>query len=103
MIHNKNIENTVVMSCLMRKKCLLEKARQWWQIQCTVPVEASDCFSGLSLQLLKLLHNCEDHFHFYSLPAVHGCIHYWKSTPQRNNILKVNCKHFPPFLYIFSP
>ena len=61
MIHNKNIENTVVMSCLMRKKCLLEKARQWWQIQCTVPVEASELFSGLSLQLLKLLHNCEDH------------------------------------------
>ena len=27
-------------------------------------VEASDFFSGLSLQLLKLLHNCEDHFHF---------------------------------------
>ena len=28
-------------------------------------------FSGLSLQLLKLLHNCEDHFHLYSLSAVH--------------------------------
>ena len=25
----------------------------------------------LSLQLLKLLHNCEDHFNFYSLSAVH--------------------------------
>ena len=24
-------------------------------------------FSGLSLQLLKLLHKCEDHFHFYSI------------------------------------
>ena len=29
-------------------------------------------FSGLYLQLLKLLHNCEDHFHFYSLSAVHS-------------------------------
>ena len=28
-------------------------------------------FGGLSLQLLSLLHNCEDHFHFYSLSAVH--------------------------------
>ena len=28
-------------------------------------------FSGLSLQLLQLLHNCEDHCHFYSLSAVH--------------------------------
>ena len=39
------------------------------------PVEASDFFSdffsGLSLQLLKLHHNCEDHLHFYSLAAVH--------------------------------
>ena len=34
-------------------------------------VEASDFFSGLSLSMLKLLHNCEDHFHFYSLSAVH--------------------------------
>ena len=24
-------------------------------------------FSGLSLELLKLLHNCEDHFHYWSL------------------------------------
>ena len=29
------------------------------------PVEAQ-FFSGLSLQLLKLFHNSEDHFHFYS-------------------------------------
>ena len=28
-------------------------------------------FSELSPQLLKLLHNCEDHFHFYSLSAMH--------------------------------
>ena len=28
-------------------------------------------FSGLSLQMLKLLHNREDHFHFCSLSAVH--------------------------------
>ena len=28
------------------------------------PVEASECFSGLSLQLLKLFH-CKDHFCFY--------------------------------------
>ena len=34
------------------------------------PVEASDFFSGLSLQLHKFLNNCEDHFHFYSLSAV---------------------------------
>ena len=29
--------------------------------------EASNFFSGLNL----LLHNCEDHFHLYSLTAVH--------------------------------
>ena len=28
-------------------------------------------FFWASLQLLKLLHNCKDHFHFYSLSAVH--------------------------------
>ena len=28
------------------------------------PVEASEFFSGLCLYLLKLLHNCEDHFLF---------------------------------------
>ena len=28
-------------------------------------------FSGFSLQLLKLLHNCQDHFQFYSLSTVH--------------------------------
>ena len=35
------------------------------------PVEASAFFSGLSWQLLKLLNNCEDHFHFNTLSAVH--------------------------------
>ena len=39
------------------------------------PVGASDYSPGLSLQLLKLLHNCEDHFHFYSLSAVHIYMH----------------------------
>ena len=34
-------------------------------------IEASSFFPGLYLQLLKLLHNCEDHFHFYSSSAVH--------------------------------
>ena len=38
------------------------------------PVETSDFFSGLSLQLFKLLHNCEDHFVVYFLSAVR--IHY---------------------------
>ena len=29
-------------------------------------------FSGLSLQLLKLLHNCEDHFYlYYFIPSAH--------------------------------
>ena len=32
-------------------------------------------FSGLSLQLIKLHHNCEDHFHFYSLSAVYDLYH----------------------------
>ena len=32
----------------------------------------SSIFSGLYLSLLKLLHNCEDHFHLYSLTAVHS-------------------------------
>ena len=36
--------------------------------------------SGLSLQLIKLLHNCEDHFHFYSLSAVHWYIWFISST-----------------------
>ena len=36
------------------------------------PVEASEFVSGLpNLQLLQLLHNCEDHFHFYSSSVVH--------------------------------
>ena len=43
------------------------------EVMGSTSVEASDFFSGLSLQLLKLLHNCEDHFHFYSLSAVHIC------------------------------
>ena len=32
-------------------------------------------FSGISLQLFKLLHNCEDHFRFFSLSVVH--IYIW--------------------------
>ena len=64
--------------------------RSWDQILLTPQI----FFSGLSLQLLKLLHNCKDHFHFYlfvcmmkldfgnnnwHLPVVHrvyGC-HLW--------------------------
>ena len=33
-------------------------------------IEVMD-FYGLSLQLLKLLHKCDDRFHFYSRSAVH--------------------------------
>ena len=32
------------------------------------------CFvRHFTLQVLQLLHNCEDHFHMYSLTAVHSC------------------------------
>ena len=27
---------------------------------------------GFNCNCFKFLHNCEDHFHFYSLPAVHS-------------------------------
>ena len=33
-------------------------------------------FSGLCLQLFKLLHNCKDHFHFCSLSAEFICMIY---------------------------
>ena len=36
------------------------------------PVKASDLFLGFLCNCsCKLLHNCKDHFHFYSLSAVH--------------------------------
>ena len=35
------------------------------------PVEASDFFLGFLCNCLRMLDNCEDHFHFYSLYAVH--------------------------------
>ena len=42
------------------------------EVMGSTPVEASDKKKiELSLQLLKLLHNWEDHFHLYSLSAVH--------------------------------
>ena len=64
--------------------------------------EASDFFSGLSLQLLKLLHNCEDHFHFYTLSAVHVYSNYMiyimctSSQCQLNNSSQhLTCTHKP--------
>ena len=35
------------------------------------PVGASEFFSGLYLQLLKLLHKCEDYFHMYFVNCVY--------------------------------
>ena len=49
--------------------------------------------SGLYLYLLMLLHNCEDHFHLYSLSALHSYDLYHThimsnnsvTNPQKNN------------------
>ena len=55
--------------------------KQYRQINCqnciidsNIYVQQSEIFSllsGLSLQLLKVLHNCEDHFHFNSPNTIH--------------------------------
>ena len=69
------------------------------------PVEASFFVSGLSLQLLKLLHNSEDHFCFYSVSAVHVYIYmiyiictsirgtYCRSRDQNIFFFTVPCNH----------
>ena len=54
------------------------------------PIEASDFFSVLSLQLLKLLHNCEYHFHFYSLSAVHSYDPYHINFTSSSHITGIN-------------
>ena len=45
----------------------------------------------LSPQLLKLLHNCEDHSHFYSLSAVHICDLYHMYIISLIHVLNILC------------
>ena len=66
----------LVVSSHAQRRQKHEGARQrllWW-ILCSMNIHQGkliplkpQIFSGLCLQLLKLLYNCEDHFHFYSL------------------------------------
>ena len=59
---------------------------------------SSDFFSVLSLQLLKLLHNYKDHFHFYCLSTVHIYDLYNMHIILFVSITQGN-SHCPPYLY----
>ena len=59
----------VIFSVVKQLKQLQRKPRK--EFEALTEIQNVFVFFGLSLQLLKLLRNCEDHFHLYSLSAVH--------------------------------
>ena len=59
----------VIFSVVKQLKQLQRKSRK--EFEALTEIQNVFFFFGLSLQLLKLLRNCEDHFHLYSLSAVH--------------------------------
>ena len=73
------LENVGLVGIALSPTNLQQK--QYRQINCqnciidsNIYVQQSEIFSllsGLSLQLLKVLHNCEDHFHFNSPNTIH--------------------------------